>query len=108
MWWGTGIEALSALLNARRQGRLSASEADQSMARLRVLRKNWHEIEPSELVRSNAERMLRIHDLRAGDALQLAAALIWCDMRPRDRAFVSADVALSVAAEAEGFKVVQV
>ena len=57
---------------------------------------------------AHPKRVLRLHALRAGDALQLAAALIWCDMRPQGRAFVCADEALTAAAEAEGFAVVQV
>jgi len=48
------------------------------------------------------------HRLRAADALQLAAALVWCSNRPRGRAFLVADGALSDAAEAEGFAVIRV
>ena len=45
--------------------------------------------------------------LRAADALQLAAALVWCRQRPHGRAFVVADDGLSDAAEAEGFTVIR-
>ena len=43
--------------------------------------------------------------LRAADAFQLAAALVWCKERPNRRLFVSFDNALADAAEAEGFDV---
>src|SRR5438105_2635205 len=63
VWWGTAVEMLSALLRGERRGRLSANEAAQAIDRLQYMRREWHEIEPSESVRSQAERMLRIHDL---------------------------------------------
>ena len=108
VWWGTAIETLGALLRAHRLARLGSREAAQSTAKLLYLRKHWTEVEPSESVRSQAERMIRVHALRTGDALQLAAALVWCDLHPRGRVFVCADDALSSAAEAEGFTVVYV
>ena len=38
------------------------------------LSSGWHEVVPSSRVRSAAERLLRVHPLRAADSLQLAAA----------------------------------
>ncbi len=40
--------------------------------------------------------------LRSGDAVQLAAALVWVKQRPRWRAFVTNGVKLAAAAAAAG------
>jgi hypothetical protein len=49
---------------------------------------------------------LRVHALRAGDSLQLAAALVACEGRPGGLQFVSLDDRLNEAALREGFRVV--
>jgi predicted nucleic acid-binding protein len=55
--------------------------------------------EPSQEVRDQARRVLRVHPLRAADALQLAAALVW-----KGRHFVCFDQRLREAAQREGFR----
>ena len=52
-----------------------------------------------------AARLLAVHPLRAADALQLAAALLWCEEQPHAEGFVSLDVKLREAAFKEGFTV---
>jgi hypothetical protein len=47
------------------------------------------------------------YPLRAADALQLAAALIWCNRHPRGKTFISGDERLLEAAEKEGFNVIR-
>jgi predicted nucleic acid-binding protein len=71
------------------------------------LRNRWNEVQPTEEVRERAERLLRIHKLRASDALQLAAALVWCENRPRGRALIGDDGNLCEAARAEGFTIIR-
>jgi hypothetical protein len=44
--------------------------------------------------------------LRAADALQLAAALIWCEEQPAGEVFVCLDDRLREAARREGFTLV--
>ena len=107
VWWGTGVEAVSSLNRLTRDGVLTANESKQAFARLDYLRSRWNEIQPTEEVRERAERLLRIHRLRAADALQLAAALVWCENRPRGRTLIGADENLSAAAAAEGFTIVR-
>ena len=46
---------------------------------LNALAKGWSEVLPSELVRQRAARLLFIHALRAAEAFQLVAALIWTE-----------------------------
>lgn len=41
--------------------------------------------------------------LRSADAFQLAAALVWCANRPRNRTFITMDDKLALAAEEAGF-----
>lgn len=48
---------------------------------------------------------MRLHPLRAADALQLAAALVLSDFEPRTLPFVTLDDRLASAARREGFEV---
>jgi uncharacterized protein len=105
VWWGTVIEVVSSLNRLTREGTLNLKESRQAFARLDYLRGRWNEVQPIEEVRDRAERLLRIHKLRAADALQLAAALVWCGDRAQGRMLIGAHGHLSEAAGAEGFTV---
>jgi len=72
------------------------------------LTKSWREILPGEELRESTGLLLEKHALKAGDSLQLAAALVWCGGRAARRVFLSADEKLSEAARAEGFAVVEI
>jgi uncharacterized protein len=106
VWWGTVVECTSALLRQRRDGALDPRGLTAATARLRRLATSWIEVQPGDHVRDHALRLLRIHRLRAGDALQLAAALIAADTRPDTIEFVTLDARQAEAAEREGFRVV--
>jgi predicted nucleic acid-binding protein len=103
VWWGTGLECLSAVARLERDGTLCAADADATRIRLSVLQGAWTEILPSEDVRVSAARLLLRHPLRAADALQLGAALVWCRHNPDSRRFIAFDGRLQAAARAEGF-----
>jgi uncharacterized protein len=107
VWWAAPIEAISSINRLIRNGELTGAESKQALTRLNHMRRRWNEIQPSEKVREQAERLLGSHKLRAADSLQLAAALIWCADRPRGYHFICADGALSDAAESEGFTVIR-
>lgn len=102
-WWGTSLECLSALMRLAREGRLPADNASNAERRLHELRNGWDEVLPSEACRRTAERMLRVHTLRAADALQLAAALIAADSDPGKMEVVCLDQRMTVAGCREGF-----
>lgn len=102
-WWGTSIECFSALMRLVREGRLNSSGAQAAERRLRELRKGWNEVLPTEACRRAAERMLRVHPLRAADAQQLAAALIASDNEPSMLEVVCLDQRLTAALRKEGF-----
>ena len=105
VWWMTRIECLSALSRRRREGVLSSGDEVQARAVLSALAAAWSEIQPTEVVRMRAERLLSIHPLRAADALQLAAALMWAQETPRGFEFVCLDQNLREAAFKEGFSI---
>lgn len=62
-------------------------------------------VAPTAPLRDRAGRLLAAHPLRTADALQLAAALAWCDDVPRGESFVCLDERLREAARREGFAV---
>jgi hypothetical protein len=105
VWWTTRVECLSALSRRRREGVLSSGEEVQARAVLSALAAAWSEVQPTEIVRLRSERLLSVHSLRAGDALQLAAALIWAEETPRSLEFVCLDQNLREAALKEGFSI---
>lgn len=77
VWWTCVVECWSALARRRRDGTLSLAGEEAARSLLRMLQSSWIEIQPGEEVRMHAGRLLRVHPLRASDALQLAAALAW-------------------------------
>lgn len=103
VWWGTLVECASAIARLEREGALSAANAAESFARLDALAPSWMQIEPSDEIRESARRLLRVHPLRAADALQLAAAVVAAERRPSTLAFVTGDGRLQDAAAKEGF-----
>lgn len=105
VWWGALVECVSALERRGRDGSLDPEQKRRAVRLLRQLAEAWHEIEPTLVVRERAVRILSSHNLRAVDALQLAAALVWVDERPAGRAFVCLDSRLRESAYREGFTV---
>lgn len=101
--WTTSIEAAGAIYRALRLGGLSESTAKRALGRLAQLEKRWTEIIASDRVRHSAITLLSSYDLRAGDAVQLASALVWCKDKPRHRSFVCFDQKLVIAARSVGF-----
>ena len=83
-WWGTSIERLDLLAAA------------------------WLEMQPSGPIRRTAIRLIRVHPLRAGDALQLAAALTAGEGDPSSLPFVTLDDRLAQAAAREGFPIADI
>ena len=105
VWWGTTLEARSAFARLAREGQLTLEERVTAVRLLAQLRVAWDEILPTEKVRSLAEDLPDLHGVRAADAAQLAAALVWCRERPKHRPLVCFDERLKTAATALGFAV---
>lgn len=104
--WATSVEMASAIARREREGRISADEADAALKAAKRLAASWHEVVPSDVVRRTAERLLRVHSLRAADSLQLAAALAAANHDPATLEMVCFDSRLTAAARREGFTVV--
>ena len=104
-WWGSEIECVSALARLEREDAMTATMVSAAMDRLKSLRAAWHEVQPSQVLRDTALRLLRVHLLRAPDAVQLSSAVIAADHEPAALQFVSLDARLAAAARREGFSV---
>ena len=105
VWWGTRTECLSALQRGQREQRIAGERVARARLILGRLASEWSEVQPSEPVRSRAERLLAVHPLRAADAFQLAAALLWARGDTSGSEFVCFDQHLREAAAREGFAV---
>lgn len=103
VWWASLIECRSALERRARAGQLKRNQKRQAERLLEQLATAWTEVQPTLVLRERAMRLLAPHDLRAADALQLAAALVWAEERPAGRVFVCLDSRLRESAEREGF-----
>jgi hypothetical protein len=107
VWWASPVECGSAVHRLRREGAFVAEEAAQVLAALADAIDAANIVQPGDEVGATALRLLAVHPLRAGDALQLAAALVWAQgSRPGAREFVCLDDKLRTAATLEGFHVV--
>lgn len=107
-WWGTLIECSSAIARRERDGLNDGRTTTAAIERLDVLAAAWLEMQPSAPIRRTAIRLIRVHPLRAGDALQLAAALTAGEGDPSSLAFVTLDDRLAQAAAKEGFPVTDI
>lgn len=108
VWWGSPVECVSAFARLERDGALDPQAAVLAFDRLKQLAAGWHEVDPSDIVREVAVRFLRVHPLRAADALQLAAAFIAAERRPSSLEMITLDDRLASAAQKEGFTVLDV
>ena len=105
VWWATEIECVSALARLERDGELTDSATTAALERLDVLSEAWNEVQPVATLRGVARRLLRVHALRAADALQLAAAVVASEGLPASLEIVTLDQRLAIAARREGFSV---
>jgi predicted nucleic acid-binding protein len=104
IWWATPVECQSALQRRRRENTLEAPTLARALDRLRQLAEDVDVVAPTVALREAAGRALAAHPLRAADALQLAAALVWSGVASGEP-FVCLDDRLRDAASREGFAV---
>jgi uncharacterized protein len=105
-WTLTPVEALSAIRRLVREEALTERGAETAETLLREMARRLHLIVHVEHAKEQAARLLRAHALRAGDALQLGAALLWANGTPRGRIVHTFDARLAAAAAREGFSLV--
>lgn len=103
VWWATEVECVSALARLEREKALTEAAATVALERLDLLAESWNEVQPVAAVRGAARRLLRVHTLRAADALQLGAAVVAAEGQPASLEIVTLDERLAAAARREGF-----
>jgi uncharacterized protein len=108
VWSATEVECASAIARLERDAALDEASATEAFARLKQLGQAWHEVDPSDPIREAAVRFLRVHPLRAADALQLAAAFVAAERRPSTLEIITLDDRLAGAARREGFTLIEV
>jgi predicted nucleic acid-binding protein len=102
VWCESVVEIASAFARLRDQGTINAGALSRAEKRLWHLESIWIEISSTPTVIGLARELPGRYKLRAGDSLQLAAALVWSE-GVQTREFVSADKKLIQAAEEAGF-----
>lgn len=103
VWWATHVEIASALAQLHRQQKITASEYAHGTQQAEGMANLWRVIAPSAKIALDACAALERYPLRAEDALQLAAAMEWCEGKPRGNAFLTFDQRLREAAGLAGF-----
>jgi predicted nucleic acid-binding protein len=103
VWWGTRLECVTAFARLERERVYDIEALHSARYWYEVLASRWHEILPTEAVRSTAERLVQVHPLKAGDAFQLAAAIHAANQNPENLPFITFDQQLGKAARGEGF-----
>jgi len=104
-WALSGVEITSALWRRARSGELAETALHTASTTLAQLERTWHQVVDLAQVAARAQRLLAVHQLRAADACQLAAALVLCREQVSGFAFVTLDARLAQAARREGLQV---
>lgn len=103
VWWATVVECRSAIQRRHRETPFPSGVLDSALRRLEHLLEDCDTVPPTEEVRRRAGRLLAVHALRAGAALQLGAALVFAEEAPAVD-FVCLEDRLRDAASKEGFR----
>ena len=105
VWWGTWAERAVTISRLKRDGHLNEESERETRVALDGLAADWAEIEPEDDMRLLAALLSKDYPLKTADALQLAAALRWCEGDTSGIGFVCLDERLRRAASDEGFRV---
>lgn len=103
IWWATPVEIAGALARLLRMRHLGVGQWSKAVRSIAELGETWLVVPPTAAVRSRALELVERYDLCAGDSLQLAAALEWCEGAPLGRKFLASDDRLREAARLSGF-----
>lgn len=106
VWWATPVECSSALARLEREGGIGPGSADRRIRPPAQAGRRMGRGAAGGRVRDNAQRLLRSFALRAGDALQLAAAMEFSEDSPAELEFVCFDQRLADAASRLGMRVI--
>ena len=103
VWWATPVEIASALRRLVRMKQITPDDWVISRRLALDLAESWRIVQPSNSLRKHAAQLVERYDLKAADAMQLAAALDWCENSPHGEVFLTADQKLRQAAVLNGF-----
>jgi predicted nucleic acid-binding protein len=103
VWWETHVEIASALARLLRRQEIIDIDYAQAQVQAEGHANLWQVVKPSAKMERDARVLLELYPLRAADALQLAAALGWCEGKPKGRVLLSFDQRLYEAAGLTGF-----
>jgi predicted nucleic acid-binding protein len=103
LWMLTPVEITSALWRLVRDGTVQEADAQLAESRALELAAASYTVADIEAVKALARRLVRVHTLRAADALQLGAALVWASGQPQGKTLHTLDERLALAARREGF-----
>jgi len=70
-----------------REGVIGESAVSRGIDRFSIMASRALQIDPSEAVRGEAEKVLRRYPIGSADAMQLASALVWHDGGARSDGF---------------------
>lgn len=99
------VEIASALARRAREGTLPAAAHQRAVAALAHDIDAWAIVEVTPRITRDALELLRAHDLRTGDAIQLASCIYLQRGLSRRVEFIAFDEGLTHAARAEGIAV---
>ena len=105
-WWGTSVEIRSGVSRLFSESSISEKDRGVTIQRWHNLLDGLDVVEPTATLLEIAIDLPETYGVRALDAFQLAAALVWCSERPRNRPFICADKRLGDAASDAGFDVI--
>jgi uncharacterized protein len=108
VWWATSVEIASALARLVRMQLLAPADWAKARHLASRLADTWSVIQPFDVIRTKATKIIERYDLRAAGALQMAAALEWCQDTPRGRVLLMGDDRLLQAATLVGFSAARV
>jgi hypothetical protein len=105
VWTMSKVEVLSAICRQMRKGVFGPGSFNAAALRLNSLFETVYEVHAVQRVKERALRLLRVHPLRAADALQLAAVMVGTEENVRRLQFMCFDDRLAAAAQLEGYEV---
>jgi uncharacterized protein len=103
IWWATPVEIAGAFARLMNMKLLSSKAHTRARTIAAKLAGEWAVVRPSDFILRRATDVITRHNLRAGDALQLAAALEWCQDQPQGVTFLTGDHRLRQVALSVGF-----
>ena len=105
VWTMSKVETLSALCRRLRDRALGPTAFAAAELRMNIFFESVYEVDAIQRVKERALRLLRVHSLRAADALQLAAVMVATEENVRRLQIMCFDERLAAAARLEGFEV---